>query len=304
MVAHRRKVLGKRIPFQVEGAHEVDHPGRARGVELEPEGEKVLSRIEITTNTDGWEEVVKHFADQNEPVGVGSVKNLKLAREAKELGAMFLVSPNYPKEAIDFAIGNEVPIMPTTFNFGEIKQAERDGLPDVKIFPAVADEVKAYLRAINQPFRDEIKKLEEIGFRIIPKDSLEPGEQDKYRSVYSPDQFYQEYLGLKDLKPGDPYKGILIGYPNDGHSSGIDRLKELSVLAERTGIRTYATGIPSEVNFTDIFKAGAYGAGISGMFNIDAIYDGDFEKVEFQIRTWMHSAIAARKACLVNEVVV
>ena len=56
------------------------------------------SAVEITSNSDFWQEILTECVRRNLKMGVGSIKNKALAEEAINLGAKFLVSPGFFEE--------------------------------------------------------------------------------------------------------------------------------------------------------------------------------------------------------------
>lgn len=69
-------------------------------------------------------------------VGVGSVLNADVAKQAIEAGAKYVVSPIFKKEIIDAAHEYDVPAMPGCFTPTEILTAYEYGADVVKVFPA------------------------------------------------------------------------------------------------------------------------------------------------------------------------
>lgn len=97
-----------------------------------------LRCIEITTNTPGCfqkiEEVKNRFPDLL--VGVGTVINEKLAKEAIKAGAQFLVTPNTYQAVVDVAHQHDIPVIMGAFSPTEIHMAAAFGADMVKLFPA------------------------------------------------------------------------------------------------------------------------------------------------------------------------
>lgn len=253
-----------------------------------------VSEIEITTNSDDWQEVVGHYAGEDDQIGVGSVKDDNLADKAHKAGAKFLVCPNYNPEAVECAMNLGIPIMPTAYSLSDIAQANEDGLPDVKVFPACAETDLQLFQAIASPFRDELEELKAKGWKVYARGTYEfgseietPGKIGQCYFVNSPSDFYSFYLTVRDkeLNEVKPFSCIVFACP-DG-VKGVDKLDQLSKFASNFGIRTYATGIPTRNDIQRVFENGAYGAGTSGMFHTEAIKDGNFDAVETRIREWM-----------------
>lgn len=69
-------------------------------------------------------------------VGVGSVLNADVAKQAIEAGAKYVVSPIFKKEIIDAAHEYDVPVMPGCFTPTEVLTAYEYGADVVKVFPA------------------------------------------------------------------------------------------------------------------------------------------------------------------------
>ncbi|KAF0140340.1 MAG: 2-dehydro-3-deoxyphosphogluconate aldolase/4-hydroxy-2-oxoglutarate aldolase [Stygiobacter sp.] len=69
-------------------------------------------------------------------VGVGSVLNADVAKQAIEAGAKYVVSPVFKKEIIDAAHAYDVPAMPGCFTPTEVLTAYEYGADVVKVFPA------------------------------------------------------------------------------------------------------------------------------------------------------------------------
>lgn len=69
-------------------------------------------------------------------VGVGSVLNADVAKQAIEAGAKYVVSPIFKKEIIDAAHEYDVPAMPGCFTPTEVLTAFEYGADVVKVFPA------------------------------------------------------------------------------------------------------------------------------------------------------------------------
>ncbi len=69
-------------------------------------------------------------------IGVGSVLNAKVAREALAAGAQYVISPIFKKEVIDAAHEGGAPCIPGAFTPTEILQATEAGADAVKVFPA------------------------------------------------------------------------------------------------------------------------------------------------------------------------
>ena len=238
--------------------------------------------VEITSNSDFWQEILSACVKKKLNIGVGSIKNEKTAKEAIDLGAKFLVSPGFFEDAINAANKSNIPILPGVFTKPNFKQAVDLKIADVKFFPANAKTHEELFKAIREPFRDEFEELNKSGWEIIPYD---PNNKTSSRGeplvIESPTEFYKLYLKIKNQKP---YGSIVIKL-NEG-PVGFDRLKDFSGQLKSFGMRTYAVGGVNDKNMKEVLtKYNAYGVCPgSGMFNADAIFSGDFERVKTDVR--------------------
>lgn len=68
-------------------------------------------------------------------LGVGTIKNLKDAKNYIAAGADFLVSPGFVKEVADYAVGKDIFYSPGCMTPSEIIAAENAGIKFIKLFP-------------------------------------------------------------------------------------------------------------------------------------------------------------------------
>jgi 2-dehydro-3-deoxyphosphogluconate aldolase/(4S)-4-hydroxy-2-oxoglutarate aldolase len=68
-------------------------------------------------------------------LGVGTVKNLKDAKNYMAAGADFLVSPGFVKEVADYAVSKDIFYAPGCMTPSEIIAAENAGIKFIKLFP-------------------------------------------------------------------------------------------------------------------------------------------------------------------------
>ncbi len=231
--------------------------------------------VEITSNSDYWQEILSGCVKAKLNIGVGSVKNENVAREAINLGARFLVSPGFFEDTIAVANEHRIPILPGVFTEPNFKQAIELKIADTKFFPAHVKTHEELFKAIREPFRDEFDELIKKGWKIVPFST-----QSSENTIKSPTQFYKLYLKAKDQKPDSV---IVVKLP-DG-KSGFERMKDFSDQARTHGIRTYAVGGVNDKNMKEVFtKYNAYGVCPgSGMFNSEAIFNGDYERVKTDV---------------------
>ena len=242
--------------------------------------------VEVTSNSDHWQDILDECVKRNLNIGVGSIKNKKLAEEAVSHGAKFLVSPGFFEDAIEIANKNNISILPGVFTDPNFKQAIDLKIRDVKFFPANASTHEELFKAISEPFRDEFDELAKKGIEITYFDSF-IYQNSRFRRpniIFSPTQFYKLYLeAMSSRASGEDIK-IVIKLPDE--KQGPQRLKDFANGLFQHGIRTYAVGGVNDKNMKEVLtKYGAYGVCPgSGMFNSDAIFNGDFERVRTDVK--------------------
>lgn len=239
--------------------------------------------VEITSNSDFWQDVVDECIKRGLNIGVGSIKNHKTAKEAINHGARFLVSPGIYPDTVTEAQKHKIPILPGVYLKEDTHSARKLGILDQKFFPANVKSHSELYKAISEPFRDEFNELKQNKWILIAYDSEEFSNLGikNFIEINSPTEFYKKYLSLKN-KP--PYSPIIIKLPEG--KVWFDRLKEISDIAAISGIRTYAVGGINTENMKEVLtKYSAYGVCPgSGMFNADAIFDGDYERVKVDVK--------------------
>lgn len=98
-----------------------------------------VSVAEITMTVPNAIDLIKQVTQELSEdiiVGVGSVLNADVAKQAIDAGAKYVVSPIFKKEIIDAAHAYGVPAMPGCFTPTEILTAYEYGADIVKVFPA------------------------------------------------------------------------------------------------------------------------------------------------------------------------
>lgn len=242
--------------------------------------------VEVTSNSDHWQEILDACVKSKLNIGVGSIKNKKLAEEAINHGAKFLVSPGFFEDAIEIANKNNIPILPGVFTDPNFKQAVDLQIKDVKFFPANATSHEELFKAIKEPFRDEFDELNKKGYEITYFGSFiqEHSAFRRPQIISSPTQFYKLYVELINKPILKQEEKIVIKLPDE--KSAIQRLKDFADSLAEHGIRTYAVGGISDKNMKEVLtKYSAYGiCPGSGMFNGDAIFNGDYERVRADVK--------------------
>ena len=237
--------------------------------------------VEITSNSDFWQDIVDECVKRNLNIGVGSVKNERTATEAINHGAKFLVSPGFFEDAIEVANKHNIPILPGVFTEPNFKQAVDLQIADVKFFPANVKTDEELFKATREPFRDEFEELTKMGWEILAFSSQQEINSENVFLIKSPTQFYKFYLKAKNE---NPTKQAIIKLSDK--TVGFEKLKEFSDQLSEHSIRTYAVGGVNDKNMKEVLtKYGAYGVCPgSGMFNTDAIFSGDYERVKADVK--------------------
>ncbi|MFD1140077.1 bifunctional 4-hydroxy-2-oxoglutarate aldolase/2-dehydro-3-deoxy-phosphogluconate aldolase [Larkinella insperata] len=112
-----------------------------------------LSTLEITMNTPGAEELIRHAREQ-EPnglnIGAGTVCTKRDLERALLAGAQFIVTPILDETVIKTCVEAQIPIFPGAFTPSEIYKAWSWGAPMIKVFPA-ASLGPSYLKEVKAP---------------------------------------------------------------------------------------------------------------------------------------------------------
>jgi 2-dehydro-3-deoxyphosphogluconate aldolase/(4S)-4-hydroxy-2-oxoglutarate aldolase len=99
-----------------------------KAVEYTNRGDEALNNfIKMTT--------VRNAEMQDLLLGVGTIKNLKDAKNYMAAGADFLVSPGFVKEVADYAVSKDIFYAPGCMTPSEIIAAENAGVRFIKLFP-------------------------------------------------------------------------------------------------------------------------------------------------------------------------
>lgn len=113
-----------------------------------------LNIIEVTFRTEAAASAIASIARElpEITVGAGTVLNPTLAKSALDSGARFLVSPGLNPATVDFALHNQIPIIPGVATASEIEQALMMDLSLLKLFPASVLGGTDILKAYAGPF--------------------------------------------------------------------------------------------------------------------------------------------------------
>ena len=84
-------------------------------------------------------------------VGAGTVLDVETAKRCLDAGAGFLTSPGLVLEVVEFAVQNDVVILPGALTPTEVITAWKAGADFVKIFPCGQVGGDSYIRALKAP---------------------------------------------------------------------------------------------------------------------------------------------------------
>ena len=110
--------------------------------------------MEITFRTECAADAIAVIANEvpEMTVGAGTVINIEQAERAVTNGAKFIVSPGLDERVVNWAMGNDIPVIPGCVTPTEIMKAISLGLNVIKFFPAdVFGGIKA-IKALSAPF--------------------------------------------------------------------------------------------------------------------------------------------------------
>jgi 2-dehydro-3-deoxyphosphogluconate aldolase / (4S)-4-hydroxy-2-oxoglutarate aldolase len=136
--------------------------GILRGIErnffsrvMEASFQSGLESIEVTMNTEGALHMVaenRSRVPQGGLLGMGTIRNQEEAKNAINAGSMFLVTPNYDAQVIEYADSRGIPVIAGALTPTEVYAAWRSGAAMVKVFPCQAMGGPQYIKDIRGPF--------------------------------------------------------------------------------------------------------------------------------------------------------
>jgi 2-dehydro-3-deoxyphosphogluconate aldolase/(4S)-4-hydroxy-2-oxoglutarate aldolase len=112
-----------------------------------------VTTMEVTLNTPSALEALPRLRTRfgnDMLIGAGTVRDADQARQAKEAGAQFLVSPNLDLESVRYAQTSDILHIPGIFTATEAQTAYAAGCQIVKLFP-METTGPAYLKALRAP---------------------------------------------------------------------------------------------------------------------------------------------------------
>jgi len=112
-----------------------------------------ISIAEITMTIPGAVEVIAQLAGKYPDfvVGAGTVLDVETAKRCLDAGACFLSGPGLVPEVLEFALKNDVAVIPGALTPSEVIAAWKAGADFVKIFPCAPVGGHKYIRALKVP---------------------------------------------------------------------------------------------------------------------------------------------------------
>src|SRR5580658_5733891 len=110
--------------------------------------------VEVTMTVPGAIDVISHLVQSNPDlvVGAGTLFDVETAARCLDAGAMFLTSPGFSHEIVEFALRKKTVVFPGALTPSEIMAAWKAGADFVKVFPCSAMGGPAYIKALKHPF--------------------------------------------------------------------------------------------------------------------------------------------------------
>lgn len=110
-----------------------------------------IKSLELTYTIPNVCDLIKEYTSHTEAlIGVGSVLNGKMASDAIEAGAKYVVSPGYSEEVNEVCKERKVLYLPGCMTVSEIMKAMDAGNKMIKLFPGDVFSAK-YVKAIKAP---------------------------------------------------------------------------------------------------------------------------------------------------------
>jgi 2-dehydro-3-deoxyphosphogluconate aldolase / (4S)-4-hydroxy-2-oxoglutarate aldolase len=113
-----------------------------------------LPIAEITLRTKGALESLRRIKDAQPEMfaGAGTVLNVAQAKQAKDAGAEFVVSPGFNRAVVDYCLEQEMPVFPGVATASEIEAALEAGINLMKLWPIETLGGVPYLQLLAGPF--------------------------------------------------------------------------------------------------------------------------------------------------------
>src|SRR3954468_23245676 len=96
-----------------------------------------LPIAEVTLRTKGALESLRRIKDSQPEMfaGAGTVLNVAQAKQARDAGAEFVVSPGFNRAVVDYCFENGIPVYPGVATASEIEAALEAGINTLKLRP-------------------------------------------------------------------------------------------------------------------------------------------------------------------------
>ncbi len=114
-----------------------------------------LQAIEVTMNTRGGLGMMRECRElvkEGQLLGMGTICNVEDAKKAIDAGAMFLVTPNFSAEVVEYGVAHHVPVIAGALTPTEIYNAWSAGAAMIKVFPCQAMGGPRYIKDLRGPF--------------------------------------------------------------------------------------------------------------------------------------------------------
>jgi 2-dehydro-3-deoxyphosphogluconate aldolase/(4S)-4-hydroxy-2-oxoglutarate aldolase len=110
--------------------------------------------VEVTMTVPGALKVIADLVEKMPAliVGAGTVLDIHVARQSVDAGAKFLTSPGFDLRVVEFAIKEDVLVLPGALTPTEVMAAWQAGADFVKVFPCAQMGGASYIRALRAPF--------------------------------------------------------------------------------------------------------------------------------------------------------
>lgn len=109
---------------------------------------------EVTFRSQHAPQAIKLICEQmpNMLVGAGTVLTTIQAKEAKDAGAKFIITPGFNKEVVEWCLQEDMIIIPGVSSASEIELALSYGLTNVKFFPAQSSGGAQKIKDLSAPY--------------------------------------------------------------------------------------------------------------------------------------------------------
>ena len=112
-----------------------------------------ITIAEITMTVPNALDVITHLTKElpEAVIGAGTVLDVETARRCLGAGALFLTSPGFVPEVVEFAVKNNVVIFPGALTPTEVIAAWKSGADFVKVFPCAPVGGVSYIKSLKVP---------------------------------------------------------------------------------------------------------------------------------------------------------